>query len=665
MEAIDKKIRFDAIDGLRAIAILSVIAFHFDLSIAPAGFVGVDIFFVISGYVIALSLSKHQYKSKLNFILEFYKRRIIRIMPALLVMVIAVYIISALFIPESWLSSANNRTGLSSIFGLSNFALLSNSDGYFNSRVEFNPFLHTWSLAVEEQFYLFFPILFLPWLLYKNFNGKKHFLSLNLVLIIAIISLGWSMYESLKSPQLAFYMLPSRFWELASGAILFQLHYSGYLIPKKRFLFQTSTILGFGFIFSGIFFADYNHFPFPWALLPVIGTMALISVSRSTIANDSYSLSLLKVPLVVYIGKSSYSLYLWHWPVVVIMSWTIGFNSNVHITIAFLITFSIGLLSYHYVEKTFLNSTYLKNLSPAKIARNGLIVFISITVSLYLLITPKLSLSKVSQDPAWQASKLPTLITDSQDLSAYQNTIWVIGDSHSGAYRGMVGYTANMLKMRMKIKKVSGCPVANLRSSSNAKFCGNRFEQLIKDLKSNYKPGDIIFLASLRGQRLSDQWGMYEEERINSILNNEDSDKYKNALLEAENIIRELTLIGYTVIIDKPKPVFKAPPFRCADWFNENNPVCSPGFEVSAAALKSIDTNVLNNIESLQKTFPELQVWDPFKILCPGETCKAFLDAKPLFFDQDHLSGYGNELLIPSFLELIEKIKITNKVSDE
>jgi peptidoglycan/LPS O-acetylase OafA/YrhL len=156
--------RLDAIDGLRALAVLSVIAYHFNIGFAPTGFVGVDIFFVISGYVITLSLTKNQSSSIIQYILAFYKRRILRIMPALVVCLIIVGAVSQLFVPNSWLSSRNDTTGLYSFFGISNFALLEGLDGYFNDRAEFNPFLHTWSLAVEEQFYLFFPLLLLPWL---------------------------------------------------------------------------------------------------------------------------------------------------------------------------------------------------------------------------------------------------------------------------------------------------------------------------------------------------------------------------------------------------------------------------------------------------------------------------------------------------------------------
>jgi peptidoglycan/LPS O-acetylase OafA/YrhL len=146
-----------AIDGLRAIAVLSVIIFHANfLGILPGGFTGVDMFFVISGYVISQSLSERFERADLGFadyLKDFYRRRFLRILPALLVVLFASFLASAMFMPQFWLSELMNRTGLAAFFGFSNFVLAWNTDTYFSPSAELNPYLHTWSLAVEEQFY--------------------------------------------------------------------------------------------------------------------------------------------------------------------------------------------------------------------------------------------------------------------------------------------------------------------------------------------------------------------------------------------------------------------------------------------------------------------------------------------------------------------------------
>lgn len=163
------------IDGIRAIAVLAVLIFHLDINILPGGFTGVDIFFVISGYVVSASLLRNYNIDFKEFALEFYKRRIIRIFPSLIVCLIVSSIVTVLFIPASWLSYTTNKTAIAAFLGLSNFALILFNDGYFSPRTDFNPFTHTWSLGVEEQFYLIFPLLFYIHIKYKNYTSTKEF----------------------------------------------------------------------------------------------------------------------------------------------------------------------------------------------------------------------------------------------------------------------------------------------------------------------------------------------------------------------------------------------------------------------------------------------------------------------------------------------------------
>lgn len=157
------------IDGLRALAVLAVIIYHLDPGWLPGGFTGVDVFFVISGYVVSASLAKRDNSTFARFTLHFYARRFVRILPALLACLLATSVASTLFIPKAWLSEANEWTGLAAFFGVSNIVLALNQDAYYSPRAEFNPFIHTWSLGVEEQFYLLFPLVF-----FCGSNGREH-----------------------------------------------------------------------------------------------------------------------------------------------------------------------------------------------------------------------------------------------------------------------------------------------------------------------------------------------------------------------------------------------------------------------------------------------------------------------------------------------------------
>jgi peptidoglycan/LPS O-acetylase OafA/YrhL len=214
---------FPSIDGLRAVAVSAVMIYHLAPSALPGGFTGVDIFFVISGYVVTASLVGREHQSLPQFILGFYARRILRIFPALLVCIVATSIVAVVFIPPaSWLGESIKKTAFYGIIGLSNYALIWSSDGYFSPRAEFNPFTHTWSLAVEEQFYLIAPAIVYLWLTSRSQTGGKRVMPFAALVLLALVSCGAAAYNTFANPEAAFYLLPSRFWELACGVLLFQ-----------------------------------------------------------------------------------------------------------------------------------------------------------------------------------------------------------------------------------------------------------------------------------------------------------------------------------------------------------------------------------------------------------------------------------------------------------
>ncbi len=205
------------IDGLRAIAVIAVIVNHINGSYLPGGFLGVDIFFVISGYVITASLFRHQFESFADFIGSFYLRRLKRLLPALVVFVGILSILICLVNPNPGLSL---QTGLASLVGVSNLILYRLKTDYFAGSTELNVFTHTWSLGVEEQFYLVFPFIF--W--FSGFGsrvkaGLKRFAIIMAALTTA--SLLCFVWLKLNSPEAAFFLMPPRFWELGLGCLLF------------------------------------------------------------------------------------------------------------------------------------------------------------------------------------------------------------------------------------------------------------------------------------------------------------------------------------------------------------------------------------------------------------------------------------------------------------
>ncbi len=648
--------RLAAIDGLRAVAVLAVIAFHYGPGFVPQGFVGVDVFFAISGYVIALSLSRADFSSWQHFLTGFYKRRVVRLLPALVVCVLLVGLFSRLFIPDSWLGSNYKKTGLLAFVGLSNFALLADVDGYFDIRTQFNPFLHTWSLAVEEQFYLFFPLLFGLWLRGRARSAGRAWVGVVPVAATGFLSLLWSAYETGVNPQQAFYMLPARYWELAAGAVLFQCHFHGHCLPRSVPGLWLASFFGVLLLVLSLIAAEDAAFPFPWALAPVVGTLLLISAARSPHASRAWVVRALQWPLLVGVGRASYSLYLWHWPVLVLMRWTVGAETPEQLLFALLLSFALGVASWYWLERPFLHSPRLRAMPPVVLLPRAAAVVFGSALLFVAMVKAPLHLGVTARESEWYPEAMDMQARVGATPVEKNATLWVIGDSHAKAYAGMVRAAARQLGLRVRIRSIAGCPIADLkRPYPDASYCRDRLDELFSELAAARRAGDIVFLASLRGERLSDQWGMYEPALLQRIVHQDRSREHQRALEQARAVIRRLLEMGFVVIIDAPKPVFRAPLFRCSDWFNRMNPVCTPGFAVPAAELRALDAPVHDALARLQAEFPTLVVWDPFPLLCPGAICRARDDAGPLFFDQDHLSGYGNRVLLPDFTRLLSE----------
>lgn len=212
------------IDGLRALAVLSVMLYHLNgAGWLPGGYVGVDLFFVISGFVVSASLAASSERSFLKFLAEFYARRLARILPALVVMLGVAALVAALFIPRAWLSFFSERTAVAAFLGISNWVMEQDTGDYFGPLAEFNPFTHTWSLGVEEQFYLICPLLLFLWLRTKSSReAPASIWPVTLLVMLGGASLIGAAWATQAKPAAAFYAIQFRFWELAAGAILFQ-----------------------------------------------------------------------------------------------------------------------------------------------------------------------------------------------------------------------------------------------------------------------------------------------------------------------------------------------------------------------------------------------------------------------------------------------------------
>lgn len=330
------------IDGLRAIAILSVLLFHAGLG-CPGGFVGVDIFFVISGFLISSIIFRELHDGTFSLVV-FWERRIRRIMPAM-VLVVAATLIAGwfLFLPEDYArlcTSAVAQTTLSSNFFF--YQQWLNGNGYFAPALDPKPLLHTWSLALEEQFYLLFPLLLT---LLARWRRRPF---AEAILLLAIGSFALSVYGSYHFPAAAFYLLPSRACELLLGALL--------PLARERIAVSQRTReiagwLGLGLIVYAIFFYDvYTEFPGRAAVPPCLGAALIIFSSEFSISSVGRILAL--KPL-VFTGLISYSLYLWHWPLLVFSKYPLNSESWKSSVAMLAVTAALSVLSWKYVELPF------------------------------------------------------------------------------------------------------------------------------------------------------------------------------------------------------------------------------------------------------------------------------------------------------------------------
>lgn len=324
------------IDGLRAVAVLAVIFFHAGIGAVPGGYFGVDVFFVISGFLLTTIIIDESARSEFRF-LHFYERRARRILPALLTVV-------AICVPFAWVILTPDQMAdfCQSIFAVNFFVsnmLFWHESGYFALAADQKPLLHTWSLAVEEQFYFLLPIILTLSIKYL----KKHdFLC---ILFLAVLSLVTAEWGWRNAPSANFYMLPTRAWELLLGSLCAFRAFNAKPLTGNLLSLAGLALIAFGFHA----FDESTPDPSLYTLVPVVGA-ALVIVYANT---GTFVGRLLSLRPFVYLGGISYSLYLWHQPIFAFYRTQVSFRSDLAIVLLFAILLASAHFSWKYVERPF------------------------------------------------------------------------------------------------------------------------------------------------------------------------------------------------------------------------------------------------------------------------------------------------------------------------
>jgi len=339
----DRSYRPD-IDGLRAIAIVSVILYHAGVPVVAGGFTGVDIFFAISGYLIGGHIFSEMRGGTFSF-LRFYQHRAKRILPAYFFIIFFVLAV-ALFLLSPYETQYLGRAAFASTLSVSNI-LFWKTSGYFDPKSELNPLLMTWSLGVEEQFYLLVPLL-MVWI--RKFRQD---LLLPAIAAISAVSLAYAMHALGTEPGKVFYTLAPRAWELGLGVLLAIAQQKWRFLPVRAYVSESAGAVGLGLILAPMFLLTVaTPFPGAAALPSVLGAVVLLANSESCVNRKILSLSVL-----AFCGRISYSLYLWHWPLLALARSVYGTRLPPRITAGIVAISSVlAILSYWFIEQPFRKS---------------------------------------------------------------------------------------------------------------------------------------------------------------------------------------------------------------------------------------------------------------------------------------------------------------------
>jgi peptidoglycan/LPS O-acetylase OafA/YrhL len=444
------------IDGMRSVAVMAVIAYHYGATWLPGGFTGVDIFFVISGFLITSNIWAATQKGEFSLV-EFYSGRIRRILPALLITITSAMIAASFVLTPGDMSSLAASAKYSAL-GFGNFYFYANT-GYFDREAELQPLLHLWSLGVEEQFYLLWPVSLLAISLFKPTSRTV----LWMVGAAALMSIVLSEYQLGTNPKAAFYLPGARAWELLSGALIA-------FIPKTRSSTtgKLASAVGVALVIASLFLISTDlAFPGVYALPAVLGT-ALIILPKEIDALTA----VLSFRPIVWIGKISYSLYLWHWPVLVLFRhYANGEEPRWYEALAlFVLTLVCAAVSWRIVETPIRNAKQFK--IPALLLGGTAMVVTSLSAS---LVTARGGLIGTASDEArsvislsemweWRCPQLIEVAGIKEKLCVFgekwelaPNKLILWGDSHADHMAPLV---ESVLPKGTSVLLVNNCPAA-------------------------------------------------------------------------------------------------------------------------------------------------------------------------------------------------------------
>ena len=652
------------IDGLRAIAVLAVVFFHAFPAWVKGGYIGVDIFFVISGYLIAKN-TYEEVDNKRFSLTKFYARRIRRITPALLLILIACLVLGWFALFNEEYKSIGKYVAAAAGF-ISNIVLL-NDTGYFDSSAYLKPLLHLWSLAIEEQFYLFWP--FLIFIAYRN---QRFF---EILIFLTSISFFLNLILIAINVEATFYLPITRIWEIIAGSLLaWVTHKSsrpllacfdgnsvsrmGSKLNKKNWTINFASILGLMLLLFSFYKFD-TSLPYPgvFAIFPVFGTLLLIWSSENAWVNRV----ILSNKLLCWVGLISYPLYLWHWPILSFASILEGeFPSRALRISSIFFSIFLSWATYFYIEKK-VRSYRISVSAPillGMLLSVGLIgCFIYLTDGASSRDSMKTFKSEYNSEKKIfqniENSSCKSILGISYDKDVYCEVkapnprVLIVGDSHARALNA-ASFREEINLSMMMIGIPSCVPLVGYKLITKGvenKLC-NELPKMINDLLTKFKSIDTIIVAT-RGPHYFTGSG-YGQEGQNSIsivssdgkLERQE-DMFMNGYINFLNYIRSedkkiIFVTQVPEIGEDPEYCLRKRPLQIT--FSD----CSQSLD----KVLQRQRNYREIIKEIQISYPLLKIYDPIDIFCDTGKCYGKRDDKLLYWDNNHITTKASVLML-------------------
>lgn len=666
------------IQGLRAVAVLAVVAYHAGLPV-PGGFVGVDVFFVISGFVITGMLSREWLTSGRIAFGPFYLRRFKRLTPALAVMVVLTLIISVALVSPLGPQQTAGITAVGAMLLAANFAIARFTGGYFDAKADTNPLLHTWSLSVEEQFYLVFPIvLACAWIVARRW--RIAFAPLIAVSAVAVVSFtlavggsaGWSIpgiRGFLRTALLGFYSPATRAWEFAAGALLALL--VAHRPPRSRRLSSVCGVIGLGLLAFSVMAINQNT-PFPgvWALPPVVGTLLLLAAGSG--ASPSSPRALSNLPM-VRIGDWSYSIYLWHWPLIVFAG-LVWHGSAVARFAAAVASIVPAVLSYRWVENPVRGLRGLSPLRNAGLVAAVVIPPIMVASALYLSAAQGWWSERVQRLQAGTLTasaatlrrcESPLPFTNDQisrctwNGSATGRPIYVLGDSNAAHFSDGFIQAAGDVDRPLVVRARNGCPFIDLIVTDPAKTdsANTSCHAYVQDALAYLKRAENGLVVISNGDAYWPDNGRWNVGPSQDDMSTDSSRKIAAFETALRATAAALAADGHDVLLVQTA----IPP-----WIDG---VGRSAWDPARCDLRAIIedecvadfalADVLSDKEQVRSVVTEVArdtgagVWDALAAVCPEGICSTESPAFTRYHDQFHISVAQSVALAPDIRENI------------